>query len=140
MESNRERCLGCLYSMCWKHLFWKQLKTTSEWPQSGPVIPLSSFEISCLHRIAYADDRAEQLVSHKSQCKQMLYKEMNPGGTTVLLFIVPGIAKAMLGIFVFMQKKIEEGYEANKFARSIRTRFDEHRERENLFSSFCIKG
>ena len=69
----------------------------------------------------------------------MLYKEMNPGGTTVLLFIVPGIAKAMLGIFVFMQKKIEEGYEANKFAQSIRTRFDEHRERENLFSSFCIK-
>ncbi len=27
---------------CWKHLIGKQPKTTSEWPQSGPVIPLSS--------------------------------------------------------------------------------------------------
>lgn len=26
----------------WKHLHGKHLKTTSEWPQSGPVTPLSS--------------------------------------------------------------------------------------------------
>lgn len=39
MERSRERCI------CWKHLIGKQLKTTSEWPQSGPVIPLSSNEV-----------------------------------------------------------------------------------------------
>ncbi len=30
---------------CWKYPQGKHLKTTSEWPQSGPVIPLSSNEV-----------------------------------------------------------------------------------------------
>ena len=36
VECYRERYI------CWKCLSRNHLKTTSEWPQSGPVIPLSS--------------------------------------------------------------------------------------------------
>ena len=36
MKSTREECV------CWKHSYRKQLKTNSEWPQSGPLTTLQS--------------------------------------------------------------------------------------------------
>ncbi len=52
MEHDRERYHG------WKYLDEKHMKTTSEWPQSGPVIPLSSNEAECSYALKRVEPRA----------------------------------------------------------------------------------